>query len=97
MEIVWIHSVENGLSRPAICNCIVKIRHLVLVDRLTCWTLMAVLQLQGHPSARGLGYVDISSISSICYPETEMMTTQLSQQADGSPCTSTSQNDVNNS
>ena len=37
MKIVWIHSVENGLSRPAICNCIVdlivKIRHLVLVDR----------------------------------------------------------------
>ena len=37
VEIVWIHSVENGLSRPAICNCIVdlivKIRHLVLVDR----------------------------------------------------------------
>ena len=36
MEIVWIHSVENGLSRPAICNFIVdliaKIRHLVLVE-----------------------------------------------------------------
>ena len=37
VKIVWIHSVENGLSRPAICNdivdLIVKIRHLVLVDR----------------------------------------------------------------
>ena len=42
---------------------------------------------EGDPSTCGLGYVDISSVSYIGYPGTELMTTYPSPGADGSPCT----------
>ena len=35
-------------------------------------------EIQGDLPARGLGYVDISSVSYRGYPETELMTTYLS-------------------
>ena len=36
---------------------------------------MACFAVEGDPSACGLGYVDISSVSYRGYPETEMMST----------------------
>ena len=39
--------------------------------------------VQGDPSARRLGYVDISSVSYGGYPETELLATQPSPRADG--------------
>ena len=48
---------------------------------LGCWLGMEtrridenfIIVVQGDPSARGLGYVDISSVSYRGYPETELM------------------------
>ena len=61
------------------------------VDGPRCLKKGNLGELQGGPSARGLGYVDISSVSYQGYPGTKLMSTKPSPRADGSPCTSPEQ------
>ena len=51
----------------------------VLLMEEAIWQMLAkiasCIQVQGDPSAHGLGYVDINSVSYGGYPETKLMTT----------------------